>query len=232
MYAGKHILAIIPARGGSKRLPRKNVLSLGGHPLIAWSIRAAKQCPLIDEVVVSTDDAEIAHIAAQYGAKVHHRPEALSQDDTPSLPVFVDCLGQFPNADLVLALQPTSPFRRQEDLSQAIKQMISEHADALMAVSKMKLGPEWALRLVDGALEMPSEEALSRVRTQDQQPRFQPNGNLYAYTRETLMKAERYAFGKKTLPLIIPSPYDIDIDDAVDFKLAEVIAHEFDFHWT
>lgn len=230
MYAGKKILAIIPARGGSKRLPRKNILPLRGIPLIAWSIRSALACPLIDDIVVSTDDAEIKAVALEYGAKVHQRPIELAQDDTPSLPVFQDCLKHFPHADIVVVLQPTSPFRRTSDIHDAIRSLVDEDADALISVSKLKLGPEWALPVIDGMLQMPGEEALSRLRTQDQRARYQPNGNLYAYTRATLMEATRYAFGNRTLPLILPNPYQTDIDDAVDFKVAEAIAHAFDFH--
>lgn len=230
MYAGKQILAIIPARGGSKRLPRKNVLPLAGTPLIVWSIRAALACPLIDDVVVSTDDAEISAVALENGAKVHQRPAELAQDNTPSLPVFQDCLNHYPLADIVVVLQPTSPFRRDADLLDALRSLIDQNADSVISVSKVKLGPEWALSVVDGFLQMPGEEALSRLQTQDQRVLYQPNGNLYAYTRTTLLEATRYAFGKRTLPLILPNPYQTDIDDAVDFKVAEAIAHAFDFH--
>jgi CMP-N,N'-diacetyllegionaminic acid synthase len=231
MYQGKHILAIVPARGGSKRLPRKNVLPLDGRPLIAWSIQTALACPLVDAVLVSTDDPEIAGIAQAEGAEVRMRPSSLAQDDTPSLPVFVDALMHHATpADLVLVLQPTSPFRRAADLTLAITSVVDQQADALIAVSKAKLGPEWMLPLGEGLLRLPSEETLDRIRVQDQQALYQPNGYLYVYTRATLLAATRYAFGPRTLPLFVPHPHDLDIDDATDFKIAQAISHEFHFH--
>lgn len=231
MYQGKYVLALIPARGGSKRLPRKNVLPLAGQPLIAWSIRAALAARYVDAVVVSTDDEEIAAVALAHGALVHRRPAALAADDTPSLPVFVDALlAHQPAADIVLALQPTSPFRTAAQLDEAVEALVDQAADALIGVSKAKLGPEWQLALVDGLLVMPSAEALARIRTQDQPLRYVPNGHLYAYTRTTLLEAERYAFGRRTLPFVVGAPYDLDIDDITDFKLASAIAHAFDLH--
>jgi CMP-N,N'-diacetyllegionaminic acid synthase len=231
MYQGKYILALIPARGGSKRLPRKNVLPLQGMPLIAWSIGAARAARYVDAVVVSTDDDEIATIALAHGATVHRRPATLAADDTPSLPVFVDALlAHAPAADILLALQPTSPFRTAAQLDEAIAALVDQSADALIAVSKAKLGPEWQLPLVDGLLAMPSEEALARTRTQDQPLRYLPNGFLYAYTRATLLAAKRYAFGERTLPFVVEAPYNLDIDDSTDFKLAAAIAHAFDLH--
>lgn len=231
MYQGKYVLALIPARGGSKRLPRKNVLPLAGEPLIAWSIRAALAARHVDAVVVSTDDEEIAAVALAHGAQVHRRPAALAADDTPSLPVFVDALlAHQPAADIVLALQPTSPFRTAAQLDEAVQSLVDQSADALIGVSKAKLGPEWQLALVDGLLVMPSAEALARIRTQDQPLRYVPNGHMYAYTRATLLEAERYAFGRRTLPFVVDAPYDLDIDDITDFKLASAIAHAFDLH--
>jgi CMP-N,N'-diacetyllegionaminic acid synthase len=231
MYQGKYVLALIPARGGSKRLPRKNVLPLAGQPLIAWSIRAALAARYVDAVVVSTDDEEIAAVALAHGAQVHRRPAALAADDTTSLPVFVDALlAHQPAADIVLALQPTSPFRTAAQLDEAVQALVDQSADALIGVSKAKLGPEWQLALVDGLLVMPSAEALVRIRTQDQPLRYVPNGHMYAYTRATLLEAERYAFGRRTLPFVVDAPYDLDIDDITDFKLASAIAHAFDLH--
>jgi CMP-N-acetylneuraminic acid synthetase len=232
MYQGNYILALIPARGGSKRLPRKNVLPLAGQPLIAWSIRAALAATYVDAVLVSTDDDEIAAVSEAHGATVHRRPAALAADDTASLPVFVDALlAHQPAADILLALQPTSPFRTGAQLDAAIAALIDQGADALIGVSKAKLGPEWQLPLQgDGSLAMPSPEALAHIRTQDQPQRFVPNGHLYAYTRATLLGAERYAFGRRTLPWVVAAPYDLDIDDSTDFKLAAAIAHAFDLH--
>ena len=129
-----------------------------------------------------------------------------------------------------MVLQPTSPFRKETDLVKAIETLVDQQADALISVTKMKLGSVWALTVRQGLLEFPPRQALENIRTQDQGIQYQPNGNLYVYTRQTLLNAERYAFGERTLPLVMAAPYDLDIDDAVGFRIAEAIAHEFDLH--
>jgi CMP-N,N'-diacetyllegionaminic acid synthase len=231
MYQSQRIVALIPARGGSKRLPRKNVLPLRGFPLIAWSIAAAKNCPLIDEVVVSTDDAEIAEIATLAGAKILDRPPGLALDQTPSLPVFQDALQRImPQTDVLVVLQPTTPFRRNMDIMAGIMNLVDADADAVIAVSKAKMGPEWLLEIEHGFLKMPTANTMTHTRTQDQSLRFQINGALYVFRPGTVMTAERYAWGPRTLPLILERPWDIDIDDLNDFRIANAIAHEFDFH--
>lgn len=231
MYLSQRVVALIPARGGSKRLPRKNVLPLRGVPLIEWSIAAAHRCPLIDEVVVSTDDEEIAAVARLAGATVQARPANLALDQTPSLPVFQDALQRIhPQTDVLVVMQPTTPFRRNADIVQAIQDLVDHDADAVVAVTKSKMGPEWLLEIIDGYLKMPVTNALARTRTQDQSLRYLINGALYVFRPSTVMTAERYAWGPRTLPLILEKPWDLDIDDLSDFRIANAIAHEFDLH--
>lgn len=231
MYKDQRIVALIPARGGSKRLPRKNVLPLRGFPLIQWSIAVAHRSKLIDEVIVSTDDQEIAALAAEANAQVMDRPANLALDQTPSLPVFQDALQRMqPATDLLVVLQPTTPFRRAEDIDASIRRVIDQGADALISVSKAKMGPEWLLEIQDGYLRMPESNNLSRTRTQDQLPCYQINGSLYIFKPTIVMKANRYAWGPQTLALILEKPWDLDIDDITDFRIANAIAHEFDLH--
>jgi CMP-N-acetylneuraminic acid synthetase len=231
VYKDQRIVALIPARGGSKRLPRKNVLPLRGTPLIQWSIAAAQRSAYIDEVIVSTDDSEIAHIAEAAGAAIMDRPAVLALDHTPSLPVFQDALQRIrPKAELLVVLQPTTPFRRVTDIDDSIERVIDRSADALIAVSKAKMGPEWLLEIHDGYLKMPEANRLTRTRTQDQVPCYQINGSLYIFKPETVLTAEKYAWGPHTLPLVLEKPWDLDIDDLTDFRIANAIAHEFDLH--
>ncbi len=231
MYKGRRVLALIPARGGSKRLPGKNLMQLRGAPLIVWSIKAAIRCELVDDVFVSTDDAEIAKVAEEAGAKVLKRSPELAQDTTPSLPVFQDALNRItPKAEVLVVLQPTSPFHPDDQISTAITRLIDEEADAIVAVSKAKMGPEWMLYLEDGKLQIPQENSLERSRTQDQSTRYLLNGALYAYTASTVLASEKYAWGQKTLALIVEKPFDTDIDQLTDFRIANAIAHEFDFN--
>lgn len=231
MYKEQRIVALIPARGGSKRLPRKNVLPLRGIPLIQWSVAVAQRSELIDEVIVSTDDSEIAQIAEKAGVEILDRPANLALDHTPSLPVFQDALQRMrQKADLLVVLQPTTPFRRVEDIDGGIRSEIDLGADAMIAVSKAKMGPEWLMEIHDGYLRMPDANRLTRTRTQDQLSCYQINGALYIFKPETVLAAERYAWGPKTLPLVLEKPWDLDIDDLTDFRIANAIAHEFDLH--
>lgn len=112
-------LGLIPARGGSKRLPRKNILPLGGKPLIAWTIELALQCKALDQVVVSTEDAEIAAVARQYGAEVLDRPAELARDTTEMIEVMNHALFVYP-ADVLVLLQPTSPYRTEDDITDCL----------------------------------------------------------------------------------------------------------------
>ena len=232
MYKERHIIAVIPARGGSRRLPRKNILPIGDNPLIAWSIKSALECQYIDRCIVSTDDEEIAEISKDAGAEVLMRPEELATDTAPTLPVIQDVVKRIEtHADFIVLLQPTSPFRDPEGISEAIAKLIDTEADALLGVSKCKMPPEWLLQVKDEYLKLPDYNDLSKTRSQDHQEWFRINGALYIYSRETLMNAEKYAFGEKTLPFLIESPYDIDIDTEEDFKIAEGICHAYDFYW-
>lgn len=228
--SGKTVIAIIPARGGSKRLPGKNLRPLAGKPLIVHSIDHARGSRYISRTIVSTDDPAIADTAREAGAGVRMRPAALAQDRTPSLPVFQDVVAQLDvRPDIIVVLQPTSPFRLVPVIDSAIELLADRDADAVIAVTKAKFGPEWLLEVDGDALQMPTREALQRSRTQDQRTRYTINGNLYVYTYETLMGATDYAFGARTLPLILRSPFDHDIDDLTDFHLAEAIAENYDF---
>lgn len=231
MYKDHRIVALIPARGGSKRLPRKNVLPLRGVPLLQWSVAAARQSTLVDEVIVSTDDSEIARVAEASGADVMDRPANLALDQTPSLPVFQDALQRMrPQADLLVVLQPTTPFRQPSLIDTGIRSLVDRpDADALVAVSKVKMGPEWLLEIRDGFLRMPDTNQLTRTRTQDQVGCYQINGALYVFRPEMVMRAERYAWGPRTLPHVLEKPWDLDIDDLMDFRIASAIAEEFDF---
>jgi CMP-N,N'-diacetyllegionaminic acid synthase len=230
MYQRKTIVALIPARGGSKRLPRKNVLELRGCPLLRWSVAAAKAAVLVDHVVVSTDDPEIAAAATEAGALVIDRPPQLATDESPSLAVFQDVLDGLPSADVLVVLQPTSPFRREGDIDAAIMLLVDQNADALVAVSKAKTGPEWLLALDKGKLQIPQENRFDQTRSQDQGEYYRINGSLYVFTAETIRTSVGYAWGKTTLPWLTVPPYDIDIDDATDFRIAQAIADEYDFN--
>ena len=129
----RSVIGIIPARGGSKRVPRKNIRTLLGKPLIVWTFEAARQSLLLDRYVVSTEDNEIAEISQTYGVEVIQRPEELAMDDTPSLPVFQHAIEHL-EGDIIVILQPTSPLRTGADIDGAIELITG--CDSVMSVYK------------------------------------------------------------------------------------------------
>ena len=213
------ILAVIPARGGSKRLPRKNILPFGGHPLVAWSIALAKALPGV-RTVVSTDDAEIAAVAARYGAEIRQRPAALAGDDTPSLEVLLDAAEWAATGGVlegVMLLQPTNPLRPVGLVADAIRQFRNSSCDSLVALSRrpLKLGT-----VADGRY---TPSYAFGTPSRDMPPVWYENGWLYLIKPHTLLEA-RSLTGTQVLPFETPRPFDdVDIDEQVDLAVGEAV---------
>jgi len=142
-------LAIIPARGGSKRLPKKNILKLNKKPLITYSIKAAQQSNFIDDVVVSSDDDDILNISLNYGAKTIKRPDQLSQDGSTTFDAIKHTIENYESYEYIVLLQPTSPLRDEKDIDEAIKLLDEKKADAIISVCEMEHSPSWANTLDD-----------------------------------------------------------------------------------
>lgn len=218
-------VAIVPARGGSKGLLRKNLRDLAGKPLIAWTIAAALAARGVDRLVVSTEDAEIADVARALGAEIVARPAALAQDDTPTLPVLrhaLDTLGEAPDA--VLTLQPTSPLRTAAHIEAALAAFYADpRADSLVSTvevphvfhprSVMKRGAEGYL--------VPYLDEAQPYRRQDKEPVFARNGAAIYVTR-TARLAE-YVFGGRLVGFAMDAQSSLDIDTAEDLAHAEAI---------
>lgn len=228
-------ISIIPARGGSKRVPGKNLRELAGMPLIGWSIQSSQASRGIHHHIVSTDSEEIASVATSFGARVEMRPAELATDLAGTVEVcqyLVRSLeSQGMEIDTVVLLQPTSPFRQTKDIEEAILAVRTGVADMALGVSPVKAGPEWQMAVEDGYLSFPFRNDFNRIRSQEQPVYFRPNGSLYVYQRDVLMGAGKYAWGEKVLPIQISSPYDLDIDYETDFRIAEAIAHADFQNW-
>ncbi len=214
------MLAIIPARGGSKRLPRKNIAPFGGRPLLAWSVALALRVPAITRCVVSTEDAEIADIARTAGAEVIVRPAALASDEASSLDVLLHALDAAEQgagtARAVVLLQPTNPLRPVEMVQHAVDRFSAEPCDSLIAVSRrrLKLG-----RITDGCFQ-PSYEFGVQSRVMDEV--FYENGLLYLMKTETLRRGS--LTGERVLAFETERPFDdVDIDEPVDLVVGEAI---------
>jgi N-acylneuraminate cytidylyltransferase len=224
-------LALIPARGGSKSIPRKNILPLAGHPLVAYSIAAGLQARGVDRVLVSTDDEEIADVARSYGAEVPFlRPAALAQDDTPDLPVFRHALawmeaeeGYLP--DLVVQLRPTSPLRRLAHIEAAIDLLSGRpDADSARTVIVPFQNPYKMWRIdTSGFLEPLLDGEFSEPYNMPRQllPQvYWQTGYVDAAWRRTILEMDSMT-GRHVLPLVIEPGDWIDIDSQEDWRQAE-----------
>jgi CMP-N,N'-diacetyllegionaminic acid synthase len=221
------ILALITARGGSKRLPGKNIKPLGGLPLIAWSIRAARDSGCCADVLVSTDDHQIAKVARDYGASVPWlRPAELATDVTGSVEVALHALKMWQEqhgpADALLLLQPTSPFRAADAIGGAIR-LFEEGGGShpVVSVSPARSHPAWCFRIGDHAIEpFLGWDEVNR-RSQDMEPAWTLNGSLYLISARQL-RDERRFLTPTTWAFQMERPEDsIDIDTMADWEEAE-----------
>jgi len=222
------ILAIIPARGGSKRLPEKNIKLLGGKPLINWTIESTLGIPQICHTLVSTDNTAISQIAVSAGAYVPWlRPDLLATDEATTISVALHSLDWYENnheeVDGLLLLQPTSPFRTRKSIEAGIAIFEKNGGTPVIAVSTAQDHPMWTLKQDGNYLTPFLGEKGFASRSQDLESVFVVNGSFYLSSPEDLRQNNSF-FGPKISGLLIDSPLEaIDIDTPWDFKLAETL---------
>lgn len=220
------ILALIPARGGSKRLPKKNTLLLGEKPLINWSIDVVKNIPEICNILVSTDDETVANIAKNSGALVPWlRPSYLSEDDSKSADVALHAIEWYERnygfIDGLLLLQPTSPFRTRKTILDGIKIFKLNPGDSVVAISPIKQHPMWSVKIENNKVLPYLEYHGFGKRFQDLPTTYIINGCLYLISPKDLHLYKSFV-NPNTRPLIISSRHeDLDIDDQDDFNIAK-----------
>ncbi|HEB65635.1 MAG TPA: acylneuraminate cytidylyltransferase family protein [Chloroflexi bacterium] len=226
------ILALIPARGGSKSIPRKNIRPFAGHPLIAWSIAAARAAETVTRIIVSTDDEEIAAVARRYGAEVPFmRPPELAQDDTPDLPVFEHALrvleeGENYRPEIIVHLRPTSPLRKVWHIDQAVLRLLERpEADSIRSVSPPSQNPFKMYRIgADGLLqalvEVPGMPEAYNMPRQALPAVYWHNGYIDAFWADTVMEQHSVS-GRRILPLTLSAEEWIDLDTPEDWARAE-----------
>ena len=224
-----NVLAVIPARGGSKSIPRKNIKLLAGKPLIAWTIEAALQSQMLARVIVSTDDPEIAQIAREWGAETPFlRPPELARDDSSSISVVLHTLQWLEEQEHfspvnVLLLQPTSPFRNSHDICEAIALAETRQARAVVSVSEAEKHPYVCKRILsDGTLVDFVASDLAYQRRQDFPPAYALNGAIYLNQCESLVRDHTF-LPEGTLAYIMQAQRSLDIDTPWDWCLAELI---------
>lgn len=218
-------LAVIPARGGSKRIPRKNIKKFCGRPILSYSIEAAIQSGLFNEVMVSTDDDEIAGVAKQYGASVPFlRSAETSNDYASTSDVLLEVIEMYRQAGRefshICSLYPTAPFVTSEKLVRAFRLLCSSGADSLVPVVPFSYPPLRGFALQNGRIRMrwPEYEA---ARSQDLQPIYHDCGQFYFAHMEAFLR-EKTMFCRETVPMFLPELEVQDIDNETDWELAEL----------
>ncbi|MEG0308656.1 MAG: acylneuraminate cytidylyltransferase family protein [Clostridium sp.] len=227
----KEILAIIPARGGSKGVPRKNIRDLEGKPLIGYTIEAAKKCSGVSRVIVSTEDNEIAEVSKQFGAEIPYlRPSELSGDNSPTIDCILHTIsylkeneGYIP--DYILLLQCTSPLRNSVHIQEAIDKLINSEYDSLVSVCESEVNPYWSNVFEGEKLKYFIEEGKNITRRQDLPDVYRLNGAIYLIKLDVL-KTEKTFEPEELTGYVMDAYSSVDIDTEMDFKIAEVIMKE------
>ena len=223
MINDKTVLAIIPARGGSKRLPRKNVLPFAGKPLIVWTIEAGLKSRYIDKVIVTSDDDEIQKISLEAGSKIIKRPHKLAKDNTNLNNVIKHAINIFEEQyDIVMVLQPTSPLRKAEDIDHALEIMDQVKAPAVISVCKANKPLNWHFSVqANGTLKHILQNKIISDR-EEYESTYIPNGALYISKTE-YFKSTNTFYNDLTIAYIMSQEKSVDIDSQFDFAIAETL---------
>ncbi len=228
MYKGKKILSIIPARGGSKGIPRKNIKSLAGKPLIAWTIEEAKKSKYIDRLILSSEDEEIINIAKEWGCEVPFiRPKELAQDDTPGIDPIIHAINTLPEKyDYVCMLQPTSPLRKVIDIDGFIEKCLKLETPACVTIVESSKSPYWMFKCdKDFSLKSLFPELKIVPRRQDLPTIYALNGAGYIAKTEWLLTTRSF-LTEQTIGYIMDKLSSFDIDDESDFMICDYLLKE------
>jgi CMP-N,N'-diacetyllegionaminic acid synthase len=223
MIAGNKVLAVIPARGGSKGVPRKNLRSAGGKPLIAWTIEEARKSAYIDRLVLSSDDKAIMAVARDWGCEIPFtRPAEIAMDETPGIDPVLHALQMLPGFDIVVLLQPTSPLRISADIDGCIELCAAPDADACVSVSEAAQSPYWMYALDEKGAMMPCLPVREvYARRQDLPKAYVLNGAVYA-ARTSWLASSRTFLSERTKAFVMPQARSLDIDTEKDLQMLNI----------
>ena len=232
MYQGKSFLAVIPARGGSKGLPGKNIKKINGKPLIAWSIDSGLKSKYIDKVIVSSDSDEILDISKKYGADIIKRPSILANDTASSFDAVKHTIENIKDVlDYVVLLQPTSPLRNNKHIDEAFELLNKNRADAIISVTEVDHSPLWSSTLPkDGSMSNFITKDILGKRSQDLEKYYRLNGALYICKTKRLLEESTFFIKDQIFAYKMDRESSVDIDERIDFELAEVLLAMSDNH--
>ena len=209
MIAGHKVLGVIPARGGSKRVPRKNIVEVSGRPLLAWTIEQARASKYLDRIVLSTEDEEVARVAREWGCEIPFlRPASLASDDAPGAAPAIHALEQLPGYTYVVLLQPTSPLRQPRDIDAALELCVTTGARACISVTQAKESAH-GLYLLEGS------RLRETVPANGYRDVYTPNGAVYVAAAQWLLQ-HRTFISPETVGYIMPAERSLDIDTEAD----------------
>lgn len=226
------ILGLIPARGGSKGIPGKNLALLAGKPLLQYTCEAAKASTMLTRVMMSTDDRTIADAAVRYGIDVPFlRPKELAKDDTPMIDVLLHVLSELAKTkqepEILVLLQPTSPLRTAKDIDDAVRLLQETRADTVVSVTEVphQFVPGSLMRLEDGKLH-PYGDSSSPLLRQGKERLYARNGPAVLVLRTAFLKKAKNFYSGDTRAVLMPKERSVDIDDAFDLRLAEMLLRQ------
>lgn len=218
------VLAIIPARGGSKGIPKKNIKELAGKPLIAWTIEEAKKSKYITRLILSSDNDEIIEVAKTYGCEVpFKRPSELAQDGTSGIAPVLHALDECKGYEYVVLLQPTSPLRTVEDIDTCLEQVFENKSTFCVSVTEASEAPQWMYRIEENHLhaileyDSPTRQELPKS--------YILNGALYVAKVEEFLQEQNF-LNKDTVPFVMNKENSYDIDEPIDFKICHFLMQE------
>jgi len=221
-----NIIAIIPARGGSKGIPHKNVCLLAGKPLITYTIESAQKSKYISNVFVSTEDPEIMQVAKRSGAEIIERPTELAADNSPTIDTVIHALEYLETKkvtfDIVVLLQATSPLRNETDIDNAIDIFIRNKCDSVISVCENEHPPYWCYKIKNHYLNPIFDENHSQKRRQDLPVTYRPNGAIYIAKHYTIREKKDF-MGSKSIPYVMNIEKSLDIDTEFDLLLAGLL---------
>ena len=232
MFEGKTILAVIPARGGSKRLPKKNIRFLHNKPLIAWTIEAAGGSHYVDDIIISTDDDEIIDIARALDIQIpFKRPEELATDDATSIDVVLHTLDflatKNQHYDYIILLQPTSPMRNSEDIDEGIRYFFDRKADSVIGVCEAEHNPIWSNTLPkNNSMDNFLPSRYNNMRSQELPIYYRINGAFYMTNTAVLKQYHSFFVPSNIYAFVMSQEHSVDIDTELDFIIASSLIHQ------
>lgn len=234
MINGKRVIAMIPARGGSKSVPYKNIKPLAGKPLICWAIDVAKQTPEIDRIIVSTDDERIANVAIQYGAEVVARPDELARDDSIVIDAIKDLIrklrAQGEGAEYMVLLEPTCPLRQNQDITECLNILEYKNYDSVATFKEADLNPHRAWKVNENSPEPFIQGVVPWLPRQKLPKAYQLNGAVYSFRIDGLQNHDISLLFGKIGAVLMPKERSVDIDDELDFLITEALIERMNKH--